>query len=213
MGRTPPLRAFAAAAAVALVAVTIGGCASGALGTEAADAADADAIAERADAVGIAPDLVYTTDVDGYDLAPQSVGPGAADGMSATWFNQSTGAMITIRTDRGETTAESCAETPLWEAPDESVTCTEEDGVWHRSSGGLHEYVASRDGASILVTGMNNAPTADLLAAAKAVRVPSDAQLELLFSDLPEAPEVPVERGDLPRDGDGAPIDPTGPGG
>lgn len=210
MGRTPPLRASAAPVAVALVTLMLGGCASGALG---ANEADPDAIAERAGAAGIAPDLVYTTDVDGYELAPQSVGPGAADGMSATWFNQTTGAMITIRTDRGETTAESCAETPLWEAPDASVTCTEEDGVWHRSSGGLHEYVASTDGATILVTGMNNTPTADLLAAAKAVRVPSDAQLELLFSDVPEVSSTPVERGDLPREGDGAPIDPTGPGG
>ena len=39
------------------------------------DAADPGSIAERASVVGIAPELVYTTKVDGYDLAPQSVGP------------------------------------------------------------------------------------------------------------------------------------------
>jgi len=221
MPRTRPLRAGASAAVsvvVALVAVSLGGCASQTPGTDAAetpgaDAADPSAIAERASVVGIAPELVYTTQVDGYDLAPQSVGPGAADGMSATWVDDTTGAMLTIRTDRGELTAASCVETPLWEAPNEPVTCTDEEGVWHRSGGGVHEYIAVRDGALIRITGMNDVSRADLLAAAKAVHVPSDAELDFLFSDLPEVAPEPVERGDLPENGDGAPIDPVGPGG
>ncbi|WP_127817713.1 hypothetical protein [Microbacterium sp. CPCC 204701] len=211
MARSRPLRAPATLSAlVAFVAVALGGCASAAPGR---DAADPDQIAERASAAGIAPELVYITEVDGYDLAPQSVGSGAAGGMSATWFNETTGAMVTIRTDRGEMTAESCAQTPLWEAPDEPVTCADEEGVWHRSGGGVHEYIVVQDGAAIRVTGMNNAAPTDLLAAAMAVRVPSDAELELLLSDLPEAPGAPVERGDVPQNGDGAPIDPVGPGG
>lgn len=213
MPRTRPLRAAASAAVsvvVALVAVSVSGCASQTPGT---DAADPSAIAERANAVGIAPELVYTTDVEGYDLAPQSVGPGAAEGMSATWVHETNGAMLTIRTDRGELTAASCVETPLWEAPDEPVTCTEEEGVWHRSGGSVHEYIAVRDGALIRVSGMNDTPPAELQAAAEAVHVPSEAELELLFSDLPDVPAEPVERGDLPENGDGAPIDPVGPGG
>jgi hypothetical protein len=201
---------LALSAVAALVALSLGGCASVAAGTV---AADADSIAKHANAVGMAPELVYTTEVDGYDLAPQSVGPGAADGMSATWFNGTTGAMLTIRTDSGDLTAASCVETPLWDAPDEPVTCTDEGGVWHRSGGNLHEYVAVREGALIRVTGTGGAPAADLLAAAKAAHVPSDAELELLFSDLPEVPADPVERGDIPENGDGAPIDPSGPGG
>ncbi|RKT31917.1 hypothetical protein DEU34_2998 [Microbacterium sp. AG1240] len=191
--------------------VALGGCASA---TPGADPAAADRIAERASAVGIAPELVYTTEVDGYDLAPQSVGPGAADGMSATWFNQATGSMITIRTDRTELTAETCAATPLWDAPGVPVTCAEEESdVWHRAADGVDEYVAGRDGASIWVSGMNAAAPADLRAAAEAVHVPSEAELDLLFSDAPEVPSAPVERGDLPQNGDGAPIDPVGPGG
>lgn len=201
----------AAPAALAAVALSLAGCATAARGS---DAAHPDLIAERASAVGIAPDLVFAIDVDGYELAPQSVSPVDAEGMSATWFNETTGAMLTIRTDRGEMTASSCAKTPLWNAPpDEPVTCTDEDGIWHRTAGGIHEYIAVRDGALVQVIGMNNAPTADLLAAARAVRVPSDAELGLLFSDLPTGPAEPVERGDLPENGDGAPIDPVGPGG
>ena len=202
--------ASAAVGVGALVAVSLSGCASQTPGT---DAADASSIAERASVVGIAPELVYTTQVDGYDLAPQSVGPGADDGMSATWVDGTTGAMLTIRTDRGELTAASCVEMPLWEAPDEPVTCTDEEGVWHRSGGGVHEYIAVRDGALIRISGMNDASRAELLAAANAVHVPSEAELELLFSDLPEVAPEPVERGDLPENGDGAPIDPVGPGG
>jgi hypothetical protein len=197
------------AAVAALVAASLSGCASAATGGEPADPAS---IALRAGVNGIAPDLVYTTDVEGYDLAPQSVGRGAADGMSATWFNGSTGSMVTIRTDHGDMTAASCVEMPLWDAPGEPVTCAEQDGVWHRSGGEVHEYVAVRDGALIGVSGVNASPE-DLLAAARAVRVPSDAELELLFSDLPTVSPTPVERGDLPKNGDGAPIDPEGPGG
>ncbi|MFG6475606.1 hypothetical protein ACFXP7_04385 [Microbacterium sp. P06] len=156
---------------------------------------------------------MYTTTVDGYDLAPQSVGPGVADGMSATWFNNTTGAMLTIRTEHGDLTSESCVGTPLWDAPYEAVTCTDEGGVWHRSAGGAHEYVSGRGGASIWVTGANGAPPEDLQAAARAVRVPSEAELDQLFSDLPDTPPEPVERGDLPEHGDGAPTDPSGPGG
>ncbi len=193
-------------AATTLLVVMLGGCAS-------TNPANPDTIAARANAVGIAPDLVYTTTIEGYDLAPQSVGPGAADGMSATWFNQATGAMVTIRTDRGDMTAQSCAQTPLADAPDEPVTCTYVEGVWHRTGGGVHEYVAVRDEALIVVIGGNGAPGADLLTAAQAVRVPSNAELDALFSDLPDAPDGPVERGDLPENGDGAPIDTVGPGG
>jgi hypothetical protein len=218
MPRTRPLRAGASAAVgavIALCAFSLAGCASGTSGTSglsADDAADAESIAERASLAGISPDLVYTTEVDGYDLAPQSVGRVSDDGMSATWVDVTTGVTVTIRTDRGELTAASCADMPLWDAPDEPVTCTDEDGLWHRSGAGSHEYIAVRDGALIWVIG-DGAPPSDLLAAAQAVRVPSDAELELLFSDLPEVATTPVERGDLPDNGDGAPIDPVGPGG
>jgi hypothetical protein len=195
------------AAGVASACVALAGCAA------TTEAASPGSIAELASAVGVAPELVFTTEVDGYDLAPQSVGQGAADGMTATWFNSSTGAMLTIRSDFGALTEESCTETPLWEATGVSVTCADEDGMWHRSGGDTHEYVAVRDGALIWVSGMDGASQEDLLTAARNVRVPSEAELEHLFSDAPVTPGEPVERGDLPENGDGAPIDPTGPGG
>jgi hypothetical protein len=193
-----------------VVAVLLAGCATTSAGTP----ADAEAIAADANRAGIAPELVYTTDVEGYDLAPQSVGPGAESGMSATWFNATTGAVVTIRTDSGEMTDASCTATPMWDVADSPVECTEEaDGIWHRTAGGIHEYIAARDGVLVRVTGDSGTPQADLLAAASAVRVPSGAELDVLFSDLRNRPSAPIERGDLPKNGDGAPIDPGGEGG
>jgi hypothetical protein len=198
-------------AASVLLALSLAGCATPAGNT--AEAADADAIAAQAAALGIAPELVYTTDVEGYDLAPQSVGPSGSDGMSATWVGDGTGAMVTLRTERGELTEATCVAMPLWDAFDAPVTCTDEDGVWHRSGGGIHEYAAVSGDAIIRVIGGNDAPQDDLRSAAQAVHVPSDAELERLFSAVPERPTAPVERGDIPENGDGAPVDPVGPGG
>lgn len=209
--RSAPLRAAIAAVIAAAVAVTVTACATGAGGGAPAEAGQ---IAERARSLGIAPELVYTTDVDGYDLAVQSVGPSGSDGLATTWFNVSTGGMVQIRTERGEVTAQTCAVLPLEEARDATVTCDEvAEGLWHRRAGDAHEYVATRDGVIVRVSG-TGAPPEDLRAAAEAVRVPSAAELEMLFSDAPQLRTgPPVERGDLPEHGDGAPIDPSGPGG
>lgn len=210
MRRPTPARAAVSTVIAAAIALTATACATGADGAPAP--ADPDLIAESASSLGIAPELVFTIVVDGYDLAPQSVGPSNSDGMSATWFNANTNGMLTLRTDRGELTPETCAAIPLEEAIAAAVTCAEEHGVWHRSAGDVHEYVAVHGDVLIRVSGVD-APPADLLAAVQAVHVPSVTELALLFSDAPALPTAPVERGDLPENGDGAPIDPTGPGG
>lgn len=175
--------------------------------------ADSASIAEKAALLDVDPALVFTTQVDGYDLAPQSVGPANDDGLSATWVDEQTAAMITIRTSPGQPDAAGCAAMPLWDLPDAAVTCTEESGLWHREGGGAHEFLTARDGATIWVIGANGTPLDDLRRAAEAVRVPSDAEVEALFADAPTEPSAPVERGDLPENGDGAPIQPSGPGG
>lgn len=205
------LRAAIAALIASIIVVTTTACASGAATSP---PAEAEQISEKARPLGIAPDLVYTTDLGGYDLAVQSVGPNGAEGLSATWFNGSTGGMLTIRTDRGELTAETCPIMPLDEALDAAVHCELDDGgLWHRWAGDAHEFVAVREGVLIRATGAGTPPD-DLRAAARAAHVPSPAELERLFSDAPALPTgPPVERGDLPEDGDGAPVDLSGPGG
>nr|WP_167048082.1 hypothetical protein [Microbacterium halimionae] len=197
-------------ATTVVVSISLAGC--GTPGTGATEAS-ADSIAERVSVLGISPELVYTTDVEGYDLAPQSVAQAGENGISATWFNNSTGAMVTIRTESGDLTAASCASTPMWDGPDEPVTCTNDEDVWRRVSSGIHEYVAQRTNALIWVNGSGDVPPADLLKAANAAHVPSNAELETLFSDMPTTTAEPVQRGDIPEHGDGAPIDPSAPGG
>ncbi len=195
-------------ALLALVTVGAAGCA-----TSGGSPASADAIADRVGAVGISADLVFTTEVAGYTLAPQSVGVSNGDGMSATWTRDGSGAMISLRTHRGGMTAETCAALPMWDDTETPVTCTEQDGTWHREHNGAHEDIVVRDGAWVLVIGSSGATTDEIDAAAKAVRVPSPTELDYLFSDTPRTPPTPVERGDLPEKGDGAPIQPSGPGG
>lgn len=200
---------MASAGIISVVALTVTACAAG--GTAGSDAADQGVIAATAAERGIAPDLVFTTVVDGYDLEPNSVGSINAEGMSATWFDGESN-MLTIRTGRGEMTRDTCADMPLEQTGDSPTTCVDEDGVWHRSAGEAHEYVAVHGGALIRVSGMG-VPATDLREAAQAVHVPSEAELSLLFSAEPASPSGPVERGDIPENGDGAPVDPTGPGG
>jgi hypothetical protein len=203
----PASRAPVLVGLAAVVAVIITACG----GTP--TPADGASISQKAALLDIDPALVFTTRVDGYDLASQSVGPANDDGLSATWVDEQTAAMITLRTSPGEPDAESCAATPMWDLPDTAVTCTEEAGLWHREGGGAHEFLVARDGATIWVIGPNGTPLDDLRRAAEAVHVPSDAELEALFADAPTEPPAPVERGDLPENGDGAPIQPSGPGG
>lgn len=203
-----PVRAAVSATILAAIALAGTACATGAGATR----APAASVAESARSLGIAADLVFTTTVDGYDLAPQSVALNDAGGMSAAWFNATTHGMLTIRTTRGDLTQATCEAAPLDEAPGEPVTCTREGGVWHRSTTDVHEYMTARRDAVIRVSG-RGAPPADLRAAIDAVHVPSAAEVAELFSDAPVQPTAPVERGDIPEHGDGAPVDPLGPGG
>ncbi|UZN03699.1 hypothetical protein [Cellulomonas sp. S1-8] len=148
-------------------------------------------LADRLAFVGIAPDLVYVTDVEGFDLATQSVGVSGDEGMSAAYVGAAGMVMLTTSRDATPGVAP-CAD--LADAAGPSVQCTGE-----------------RDGAYVLLDGDGVEP-AVLRAAGEAVRVPREDELDALFADLPEVSE-PVERGDLPPGGDGAPVDPPGVGG
>lgn len=158
--------------------------------------ADPGAIASRLTYAGIAPDLLLVTDLEGFTLAPQAVGVSGDEGMSAMYVRQGDDALATVllRTSRtADPTAAPCdtlrdpAETPL--------RCSAEHDAVH--------VVLEGDGAD----------AATLRAAAEALRVPREDELPALFAELPVPPTAPVERGDLPPHGDGAPVDEPGLGG
>ena len=159
------------------------------------DPAEAAAIATWSEPAGIAPELVYVTEVDGFELATQSVGVMGDDGMSAIYVRSGGREVGTVMLTTSRDLAPDVVLCP--ELPDSSepmLRCAVERG-------GVH---VALDGADV--------EAATLRAAAEAVRVPGEDELGYLFADVPR-PETPVERGDLPPDGDGAPLNEPGPGG
>ncbi|MDL2080310.1 hypothetical protein QNN03_28085 [Streptomyces sp. GXMU-J15] len=160
-------------------------------------AADQAELAARASALGIAPEHVYVTEAPGFTLAQQSVGVLGDDGFSAVYVSRKTGAQLHLSVDRGTMTAETCAEGA-------SAPCEKEGDAWYRGQ----EYAVPKKGHVVRVSG--EGISRDVLReAAEAVHRPSDAELDTL---LPPAGErggggsEPVERGDLPATGDGAPL-------
>ena len=192
------VRSRSALALVVVPVLLLGACAGeGGAGAGSTQPAAVDDIASQATPAGIAPDLVYVTDVEGFDLAVQSVGVSGDDGFAAINTREgddrlATVALRTARTSVGD---------PSVVGPCDELTDTPTTllcGV-------------TRDEAFVSLEG-TDVDAATLRAAGEAVRVPTVGELAHLFSEV-RVPEGPVERGDLPEDGDGAPIDPGHAGG
>lgn len=194
---TRPRRAVVVLLVPALLA--LGACAgrAGAEGVTTTDPAQPTAIAAWSEPAGIAPELVYVTGVEGFELATQSVGVMGDDGMSAAYVRSGGGAVGTVMLTTSRDPAPNvvaCAELPDSSEPQPVLRCAVERGDVH----------VALDGADV--------EAATMRAAAEGVRVPGAEELGHLFADVPTT-EVPVERGDLPPNGDGAPLDPPGVGG
>ncbi|MGW0548052.1 hypothetical protein [Streptomyces altiplanensis] len=168
-------------------------------------------------------ELIYVTEVPGYEPAEQSVGVIGDDGFSAAYFSPGTGGQIQLTVDRGRLDETNCAPVPM-ETRTEAGTDTgarsgageggecERDGDhWYRASGSSHEYARAYDGHVVRVGADRGTVDRETLrqAAEKAHR----ADNRELDAVLPESPgsgdgvgadEMP-ERGDLPPVGDGAP--------
>jgi hypothetical protein len=195
-GHRRPRSALGLLAASLVVALT--GCA------DAGAPADAAAIAERATPAGIAPELVYVLDLDGFDLATQSVGVSGNDGMSAAYVRvQGDAASTVLLSSDREDAGDPCDTLP--DAGRSTYTCVVTQG----------EAVLRLEGTDV--------DAATMREAAGSVRVPTTGELAELFADVPQdeglvehddqpGSEGPVERGDLPE-GDGAPLNEVGAGG
>ena len=155
--------------------------------------ADHSAIATWAEPAGIVPELVFVTEADGFELATQSVGVFGDDAMSASYWGTDGGFTLSTWRDAPPGVA-LCDELPDSAAADPVARCAVE-----------------RAGVHVLLEGDGVDP-ATLRAAGDAVRVPTEDELEHLFSGVQVA-GPPVERGDLPPDGGGAPMNDPGPGG
>ena len=194
---TSTRRALLVATVPWVLALVLGGCAgaAGGVGSPTATApAQPSDIAPWTEWVGIAPDLVFVTEIEGFDLATQSVGVVGDDGMSAMYVRSGGDVgTVLLTTGRGaDPSVTACAELPDDVEP--TLRCAVERGV-----------------AYVLLEGEGVAP-ADLRTAGQAVRVPRADELADLFADLP-VPQAPVERPDLQQGGEGKQLEPEPRGG
>ncbi|MBG0851643.1 hypothetical protein I2W78_07255 [Streptomyces spinoverrucosus] len=178
-----------------LIPVLLTGC-----GTE-TEPADAAELASRARTLGIAPEHVYATEADGFTLAQQSVGVYGGDGFHAVYVAPEGGAQIQLTVDRGTVTAADC--------PD----CVRDGDAWYRGIGEQREYAVPKDGHVVRVTGTMGVSRDVLREAALTAHRPSADELDTLLPSAAPGPTAPVERGDLPPEGDGAPNNEVGTGG
>ncbi|KPC87797.1 membrane protein [Streptomyces sp. NRRL WC-3753] len=160
----------------------------------------------RAQAMGVAPELVYVTEAPGFALAEQSVGVLGDDGFSATWVDGDTNALLRLAVDRGSITAGTCPEQPVGDMSGEHTTCERDGDAWYRTGAGRHEYALPEDGHVVRVSAEQDAVPRDVLrAAVLAAHRPDAAETDRLLPSAEPASPTPVERGDLPPFGDGAP--------
>jgi hypothetical protein len=169
-------------------------------------APDADEVTEnRARALGIAPELVYVTGTPGLTLAQQSVGVLGDDGFSATYLTGS-GALVRLSVERGSMTGDTCPGRPVGDSTGGRATCARDTDAWYRTGGGQHEYALPKNGHVVRLSADADAvPRGVLREAAASVHRPDAAEAAATLPSPWPAAGTPVERGDLPPVGDGAP--------
>lgn len=205
-----PLLPVVAVVSVALVACGTESAGSGAVHS----GVDRSELEARARAAQVSIKNVYVTKVPGYEVAKQSVGVLGTDGFSATYVKQETGAQIRLAVDQGSMDAASCPKTPLRGGNGgigDVVECARDGKKWYRTSGKQHEYASEVDGRLVQVNADTEAvDRATLRKAAEAAHTASDAELDAVLPPKQSSGGQPVERGDLPPVGDGAPNNKVG---
>ncbi|MEU5983150.1 hypothetical protein [Streptomyces sp. NPDC047434] len=182
--------------------LAVAGCGTEVPGGPAPDRAELEA---RAHAAQTRVEHVYVTEAEGFRPALQSAGVIGDDGFQLTYVGPA-GEQLTLSAERRPFTERDCA------APPAGDTCVKEGGGWYRRSADRHAYLRNENGLRVELA----APLSvgrDLLrgAAAEAHRA-DDAELDAVLPRRTSG-SGPVERGDLPPVGDGAPDNGVGASG
>ncbi|MEX2980925.1 hypothetical protein [Streptomyces sp. C36] len=205
-----PLLPVMAVVSVALVACGTESAGSGAVHS----GVDRSELEARARAAQVSIKNVYVTKVPGYEVAKQSVGVLGADGFSATYVEQETGARIRLAVDQGSMDAASCPKAPLRGGNGgmgDGAKCLRDGKGWYRTSGKQHEYASEVDGRLVQVTAdTGTVDRATLRKAAEAAHAASDTELDAVLPPQQSSGGQPAGRGDLPPVGDGAPNNKVG---
>ena len=177
-------------------------------------------LAARSAHIGAAPEFIRIPDLDGFEPVPMSVGAYGENGFVAAFVNDDN-AIVMMMAEPARMTDESCPRVPVYGADESSpAQCAADDDGWYRRSGDQHEYAARRDGLDVRVAAASVVLDAEeLRLAAVGSHVPTANELDALIppeatgdETRPGTGDAPVERGDLPPVGDGAPINPDGTG-
>ncbi|MFI7291981.1 hypothetical protein ACIBRY_35890 [Streptomyces anulatus] len=221
--RSPRLRPVLTTLALALSLAAATGCGTEvATGTEAAArSASPDPAPDRADleararAVQTLVEHVWVTEVPGYTLARQSVGVVGDDGFGSV-YTTSAGGQIQLRVERRAHAGADCTKEPApADGQEPLVTCERDGEQWYRATESGHAYAREQGELVVTVSGAREEVDRPALrSAARAAHRADDHELDQVLPPADEAPgRRPVERGDLPPEGDGAPNNDVGASG
>ncbi|MFG3405913.1 hypothetical protein [Streptomyces sp. NPDC048142] len=190
----------------------------------AAPAPDRAELEARARAVQTVAEHVWVTEAAGYTLARQSVGVIGDDGFGSVYTTPG-GGQIQLSVERRPHTETDCGDDPApTGAPEPLVTCERDGEQWYRATESGHAYTQEQEGLVVSVRGkLAEVDRATLRVAARAAHRADDHELDRVLPPADEAPgqrppgegpgQQPVERGDLPPVGDGAPNNDVGTSG
>ncbi|MEV0847404.1 hypothetical protein AB0J21_16310 [Streptomyces sp. NPDC049954] len=187
--------------------------ASSTVSPTAAAAPDPAVLAARAATAQVPLEKVYVAEVPGFRLAVQSVGPVDEDGFQSS-ATDAHGAIVRLTVDdSAPLTASTCSAVSLGDGPGAVHCAPESGGLWYLTAGEQHAYVRQQGALRITLAAPGPAVSRALLR--DAVRAAHRADPAELDRTLPTATAfpAPVERGDLPPVGDGAPLNEVGASG
>ncbi|MFJ3596244.1 hypothetical protein ACIPRU_06945 [Streptomyces sp. NPDC090126] len=220
--RSPRLRPLLLATTLALALAATGCGAEPASGARAADRSSSAGpppgraeLEARASAAQLVAEHVWVTEAAGYALARQSVGVLGDDGFSSS-YTAPDGGMLQLSVERRPHADADCTKDSAAASGQEPLVTCERDGEhWYRATESGHAYAREQGGLVVTVSGARETvDRATLRAAARAAHRADDRELDQVLPPAREgAGQQPVERGDLPPVGDGAPGNEVGASG
>ncbi|MET8941440.1 hypothetical protein ABZ329_25510 [Streptomyces rubiginosohelvolus] len=169
----------------------------------------------RASAAQLVAEHVWVTEAAGYALARQSVGVLGDDGFGSV-YTEPDGGQIRLSVERLPHAGADCTEGPAPGSSQEPLVVCERDGdQWYSATESGHAYAREQDGLVVTLSGTRQeVDRATLRAAARSAHRADDYELDQVLPPAGEgAGREPVERGDLPPVGDGAPNNDVGASG
>lgn len=219
--RSPRLRPLLLAVTLALAAVTGCGTASAPGSESSADrspsagpAPDRAELEARAGAAQLVTEHVWVTEAAGYTVARQSVGVLGDDGFGSSYTSPD-GGVLQLSVERRPHAVADCTEASAPDGGQEPLVTCERDGEhWYRATESGHAYAREQGDLVITVSGAREqVDRATLRSAARAAHRADDHELDRLLPPGGGSGPQPVERGDLPPVGDGAPNNGVGASG